>query len=52
MNITIDLGFSPTISMSFGECLFLQGVIRKEPKEVHMWDLYRENTMSSNSRII
>jgi hypothetical protein len=28
--------------MSFGEYLFLQGVIRKEPKEVHMSDLHRE----------
>jgi hypothetical protein len=28
--------------MSFGEYLFLQGVIRKEPKEVNMSDLHRE----------
>jgi hypothetical protein len=27
--------------MSFGEYLFLQGVIRKDPKEVHMSDLHR-----------
>jgi hypothetical protein len=28
--------------MSFGECLFLQGVIRKDPKEVHISDLHRD----------
>ena len=27
MNITIDLGLSPTISTSFGQCLFPWGVI-------------------------
>jgi hypothetical protein len=30
--------------MSFGECLFLQGVIRKEPKEAHMSGLHRDKT--------
>jgi hypothetical protein len=30
--------------MSFGECLFLQGDIRKEPKEAHMSGLHRDKT--------
>jgi hypothetical protein len=30
--------------MSFGEFLFLQGVIKKEPKEVHMLGLHRDKT--------
>jgi len=52
MNITLDLEFSLTISTSFGKYLFLQGVIRKESKKIHMSNLHRENTTSSNSRII
>jgi hypothetical protein len=32
--------------MSFGECLFLQGVIGKEPKDVHMSDLHREKRVT------
>jgi hypothetical protein len=28
--------------MSFGEFLFLEGVIRKEPKEAHMSGLHRD----------
>jgi hypothetical protein len=38
--------------MSFGECLFLQGVIGKEPKEVHMLDLHREERVMYIKRII
>jgi hypothetical protein len=43
MSLTIDLGvFNLIISMSFGECLFLQGVIKKRSKETHMSDLHRD----------
>jgi hypothetical protein len=30
--------------MSFYECLFLQEVIKKEPKEAHMSGLHRDKT--------
>jgi hypothetical protein len=30
--------------MSFSECLYLQGVIRKEPNEAHMSGLHRDKT--------
>jgi hypothetical protein len=42
MNFTIDLGLSLTNSTSFGEYLFLHGIIRKIPRESHMSDLHRE----------
>jgi hypothetical protein len=42
MNFTIDLGLSLTNSTSFGEYLFLQGIISKIPRETHMSDLHRE----------
>jgi hypothetical protein len=37
--------------MSFDECLFLQGVIKKQPKEAHKSDLHREinPTMKKNN---
>jgi hypothetical protein len=31
--------------MSFGECLFLQGIIRKYPKKAHMSCLHREKDL-------
>jgi hypothetical protein len=46
MSFTLDFGvFKLIIFMSFGECLFLHGVIRKIPKETHMLDLHRENSI-------
>jgi hypothetical protein len=48
MSFTIDLGvFKLIISMSFGECLFLQGVIRKRSKETHMLDLHRDKKITN-----
>jgi hypothetical protein len=45
MSFTLDLGvFKLIISISFGECLFLQGVIKKRPKETHMLDLHKEKS--------
>jgi hypothetical protein len=41
-NYHLDIGFTLTEFTSFGECLFLQGVIRKDPKEVYMSDLHRD----------
>jgi len=44
LNITIDLGFLLRIATSFGECLFLQTVIRMITKGGPHADLHREKT--------
>jgi hypothetical protein len=49
MSFTTDIGvLKLIISKSFGECLFLQGVIRKRSKKTHMSDLHRDKKTTNN----
>jgi hypothetical protein len=51
-NYHIDIGVYWQNSMSFGECLYLQGVYWKQPRKAHMSGLHRDKRAMHNFSVI